>query len=102
MLIFGFVIAAIVYYLIAEGSWTQGGGRGTGRPPGPPSQNQPVREQGQERPNLGGPTPPPMSLGQGGPAPPPLGAYPMQYRGMPPFVRNPNALSCILNAISRI
>lgn len=70
----------------AEGSWIQGGGRGP-RPPGPP-QGAPGREQGPERPNLGGPTPPPMSLGQGGPTPPPpLGAYPMQFRGAAPFVR---------------
>ncbi|XP_021950023.1 uncharacterized protein LOC110847393 isoform X4 [Folsomia candida] len=67
-----------------EGSWTQGGGRDPRpRPPGPHSQNAPMREP--ERPNLGGPTPPPMSLGQGGPAPPPLGGY--QFRGMvPPFM----------------
>jgi len=46
-----------------------------------------MKEQGPDRPNLGGPTPPPMSLGQGGPVPPPLG-YQMQqqYRGMAPFV----------------
>lgn len=56
------------------------------RPPGPQSSNAPVRDPGLERPNLGGPTPPPMSQGQGGPAPPPLGAYPIQYRGMPPFM----------------
>lgn len=37
-----------------------------------------------DRNNLGGPTPPPMSLGQAGPIPPPLGAYPMPFRGMPP------------------
>jgi hypothetical protein len=73
--------------ITAEGSWTQGGGRGgqSQRPPG--NQGPASRDQGQDRLNLGGPTPPPMSLGQGGQAPPPLGAYPMQFRGMAPFVK---------------
>ncbi|CAL8143706.1 unnamed protein product [Orchesella dallaii] len=75
-----------------EGSWTQGGGRGMTRPPGPPPPSgASTREFGGDRPNLGGPTPPPMSLGQGGHPPPPLGAFPMQFpHGRPPFMY-PNA-----------
>ncbi|ODN06430.1 Protein PRRC2C [Orchesella cincta] len=75
-----------------EGSWTQGGGRGMPRPPGPPPPSgASTRDFGPERPNLGGPTPPPMSLGQGGHPPPPLGAFPMQFpHGRPPFMY-PNA-----------